>query len=72
MICTFRYFLPLSILLTSCAGDDRGLAPVSGTVFFKGKPLPNAGIIFTPDQDNTRVGLAALTKMGSTNLPLFK
>ncbi|NBR05471.1 MAG: carboxypeptidase regulatory-like domain-containing protein [Planctomycetes bacterium] len=72
MICTFRYFLPLSILLTGCAGDDRGLAPVSGTVFFKGKPLPNAGIIFTPDQDNTRVGVGSTDKDGKYKLTSFQ
>lgn len=38
----------MSLIITGCSADDRGLAPVSGTVLFNGKPLPNAGVIFTP------------------------
>ena len=62
------------ILMTiaGCSGDDRGLAPVSGTVLFNGKPLPNAGVIFTPDEDNIRVGVGSTDKDGKYKLTSFQ
>ena len=66
------FLILISLIITGCYGDDRGLAPVSGTVLFNGKPLPNAGIIFTPDQDNTRVGVGSTDKDGKYRLTSFQ
>ena len=72
MFRSVSFLILISLIITGCSGDDRGLAPVSGTVLFNGKPLPNAGIIFTPDEDNTRVGVGSTDKDGKYKLTSFQ
>lgn len=60
------------ILFCGCSGDDRGLAPVSGTVYLNGKPLPNANIIFTPLEENIRVAVGSTDKEGRYKLTSFQ
>lgn len=67
-----RLSLIFLVFINGCAGDDRGLAPVSGTVFFNDKPLPNAGVIFTPIEDNVRVGVGSTDKDGKYRLSSFQ
>ena len=72
MFRSVSFFILINLIITGCSGDDRGLAPVSGTVLFNGKPLPNAGVIFTPDQDNIRVGVGSTDKDGKYRLTSFQ
>src|SRR5688572_7293366 len=41
----------LSAVCGGCGGNSHGLdlAPVEGTVTFRGAPLPNAQVVFLPD-----------------------
>jgi hypothetical protein len=66
------FVILINLIISGCSSDDRDLAPVSGTVLFNGKPLPNAGIIFTPDEDNTRVGIGSTDKDGKYRLTSFQ
>jgi hypothetical protein len=46
-----RLFLILAMVLPAvagCASDAEGLAPVQGTVTYRGKPLANALVVFMP------------------------
>jgi hypothetical protein len=64
--------LALACLPLGCSGENRGLAPVSGTVYMNGKPLPNASVIFTPVEDNVRVGVGSTDKNGKYRLTSFQ
>lgn len=72
MFRSVSFLILINLIITGCSGDDRGLAPVSGTVLFNGKPLPNAGVIFTPDEDNIRVGVGSTDKDGKYRLTSFQ
>ena len=39
--------IPL-LLLVGCGQEPHAIAPVSGRVTLNGKPLPNAGVTFSP------------------------
>ncbi|MBI3462238.1 MAG: carboxypeptidase regulatory-like domain-containing protein [Planctomycetes bacterium] len=39
----------LLLLVGGCGGDSDGLAPVDGTIIYRGKPLPNARVVFMPE-----------------------
>ncbi len=69
-----RYWILLliSIIHLGCSGDDRGLAPVSGTIFFKGKPLADAAINFTPEDTTGRVAAGSTDKDGKYKLTSFQ
>lgn len=41
--------LSLALVLTGCGGGEPPLSQVSGTVTFKGKPIPAGNVMFTPD-----------------------
>ena len=60
------------MMCIGCAGDDRGLAPVSGTVYLNEKPLANATVIFTPKENNIRVGTGSTDKNGQYRLTSFQ
>ncbi|NBR05473.1 MAG: hypothetical protein EBT92_06865 [Planctomycetes bacterium] len=68
------YFVILlsSIIHIGCSGDDRGLAPVSGTIIFKGKPLANAGINFIPEDTTARVAVGSTDKDGKYKLSSYQ
>ncbi|MFZ9793254.1 MAG: carboxypeptidase-like regulatory domain-containing protein [Gemmataceae bacterium] len=69
----FLLLMPTSIFLAlGCGGDNRGLAPVSGTIFLNGKPLPNATIVFTPEENDVRVGVGSTDKDGKYSLSSFQ
>lgn len=68
----YLIFLLLSIIHIGCSGDDRGLAPVSGTIFFKGKPLADAGINFIPEDTTARVAAGSTDKDGKYKLTSFQ
>src|SRR5437899_3346693 len=42
--------LPLLVALAGCSGDGPKIVSVSGTLTYKGKPVPNVNIDFTPEQ----------------------
>ncbi|MBM4095286.1 MAG: carboxypeptidase regulatory-like domain-containing protein [Planctomycetes bacterium] len=48
------------------------MAPVSGTVYMNDKPLANASVIFTPVEDNVRVGVGSTDKNGQYRLTSFQ
>ena len=68
----YLIFLVLSIIHLGCSGDDRGLAPVSGTIFFKGKPLADAAINFIPKDTTGRVAAGSADKDGKYKLTSFQ
>jgi hypothetical protein len=47
------------VVILGCGGDDPGLAPVSGRVFYQGSPLPGGSIVFTPNPDKGGRGQVA-------------
>ena len=69
-----RYWILLliSIIHLGCSGDDRGLAPVSGTIFFKGNPLADAAINFIPEDTTGRVAAGSTDKDGKYKLTSFQ
>src|SRR5688500_5040150 len=50
--------IPLVLLVAGCGPAGPKIAPVSGTVYMDGKPLPNVGIAFQPigSADNPNPG----------------
>src|SRR5262245_2328252 len=49
-----RHLLPLCwglLLLASCGRSAPKLVPVSGQVFFGGRPLPGGTVVFAPDPE---------------------
>ena len=69
-----RYWILLliSIIHLGCSSDDRGLAPVSGTIFFKGKPLADAAVNFIPEDTTGRVATGSSDKDGKYKLTSFQ
>ena len=43
--------LVLVVLMIFGCGEDDGLTPVHGRVFYHGQPLPGGTIVFTPDTE---------------------
>jgi hypothetical protein len=58
-------------LVSGCGDDPRGLAPVSGTVRYNGKPLPNAYIAFFPDEKGVRAASGSTDQNGHYRLMTF-
>lgn len=58
-------------LLSSC-GNNNGLATVTGTVRYNGKPLPNAYIAFSPMENGLRSAGATTDSEGRYNLTTFQ
>ena len=69
--CRYMPIISLILLLSGCGDDGRGLAPVSGTVRYKGKPLANAYITFVPDEDAVRSASATTDQNGHYRLTTF-
>jgi hypothetical protein len=44
------------LLLAGCGASTPPLAPVTGTVSYRGQPLPTGMIVFTPDTDKGSSG----------------
>lgn len=66
------YLFALPLIISGCGGEDNGLAPVSGTVFFKGKPLANAAVNFLPNGENTRGATGITDNNGKYKLTSFQ
>ncbi len=67
-----QLLLILAFPILGCGGEDNGIAPVSGTVFFKGKPLPNATVNFSPKGENSRGATGTTDKDGKYRLTSFQ
>lgn len=63
--------IPLVVVLSGCFGENSGIVPVSGTITFKGKPLPNASITFTPEDSASRTAVGSTDKDGKYQLTSF-
>jgi hypothetical protein len=66
----FVYCLMMSV--GGCGGDPKGLAPVSGTVTYNGKPLANASLAFLPDEQGARGASGTTDANGSYRLTTFE
>jgi hypothetical protein len=64
--------LALVLLPIGCRDDGRGLAPVSGTVTYNGKPLPHAYLGFWPEEKGVRAASATTDKEGRYRLSTFQ
>jgi hypothetical protein len=71
---TLLRWLPFYVtpLLSGCSGDDRGLAPVSGTVRLNGKPLANAYVSFWPEENGVRAASGTTDANGHYRLTTFQ
>ena len=57
--------------LTACGDGGRGLAPVSGTVRYKGAPLANAHVQFVPEEQGARSASGTTDASGHYRLTTF-
>jgi hypothetical protein len=64
--------LCLVALLTGCGGDDRRLAPVSGTVRYNGKALAGAYVAFWPEETGVRAASGTTDENGHYRLTTFQ
>lgn len=62
----------LTMIQAGCFWNDRGLAPVSGTILFNGAPLADAGITFIPEDHLARVAIGSTDKEGKYKLTSFQ
>ncbi len=66
-------YLPIVCLLLLCGcGGGRGLVPVSGTVRYNGKPLPNVYVSFSPDDPGIRAATGTADGTGRYQLTTFQ
>ena len=54
----------LLLVLVGCGPGEPDLVPVSGQVFYRGRPLAGGTIVFTPDPDRGGRGPLALAEVG--------
>lgn len=45
-LCVHLAFAMLLLVFSGCGGEGRELAPITGKVLFRGKPLPFGGVMF--------------------------
>jgi hypothetical protein len=67
-------FLPALFLvapIVGCGGDPR-VATVSGTVTYKGKPLPNAYVAFWPEKQGERAATGSTDANGRYRLTTYQ
>lgn len=64
-------FLAGSLGLAGCGGGEPGLAGVQGRVTYKGQPVTQGEIYFTPDQPGTRAAQSPLDSDGRYQLGTF-
>ena len=62
----FRRALALAAVLAAagCNGDEPQLAPVRGTVYYRGEPLRGGVIVFVPDDSRGGSGPMAQAEIG--------
>jgi hypothetical protein len=60
------------VLLGGCGNNERNLQPVSGTIRYKGQPLPNASVAFVPDENGVRGATATTDHEGRYRLTSFE
>ncbi len=58
------------LMLPGCGGHE-GLAPVSGTVTYKGKPVTSGEVSFVPETTGARGALGTLDAQGNYELGTF-
>ena len=56
--------LGLALLAVGCGKDEPKLAPVKGTVYYRGVPLQGGFIAFTPDHERGGQGAIAHAEIG--------
>jgi hypothetical protein len=61
----------LSASIAGCGGSGGGTAAVSGRVTYKGKPVPNANVSFTPAEGATRAATGLTDSNGRYTLGTF-
>ena len=54
----------LALCTLGCGGQKPTLAPVRGTVYFRGAPLTGGAIVFTPDAERGGSGPLACARIG--------
>jgi hypothetical protein len=54
----------LLVLLAGCGPGEPELAPVSGQVLYRGRPLAGGTVVFTPDPDRGGRGPLAVAEVG--------
>jgi hypothetical protein len=52
-----------ALVVAACGHDPPALVPVSGRVYYHGRPLPGGTIVFTPDADRGGRGPLACTEV---------
>ena len=71
----FRLCLVVALIasLSGCGGaNERYLAPVSGTVRYRGQPLANANVAFVPDENEARAASGITDSEGRYRLTTFE
>lgn len=61
-----------SAALSGCGGGEPGLARVSGTVTYKGKPVTPGEVFFTPEEPGKRGAKGILDSSGRFTLTTFE
>ena len=56
--------LLLALAAAGCGGEEPGVAPVRGTVYYRGAPVKGGLIVFTPDEERGGRGPAAEAVIG--------
>jgi len=70
---TLRFLFVACVIPVLCScGNNNGLATVTGTVRYKGKPLTNAYIAFVPDESGVRSASATTDSEGRYYLTTFQ
>jgi hypothetical protein len=57
--------------VNGCGADERGMAPVSGTVRYNGQPLAKAYVVFAPEEQGARSATGSTDENGHYRLTSF-
>src|SRR5690349_816330 len=69
---SWRLLLAGCLLLLAVGCEDSRMVPVSGTVRYKGEPLPNAYVAFWPEEKGVRAATGSTDANGHYQLTTFK
>ena len=73
MRCRCWLIVMLIASLSGCGGaNERKLAPVSGTVRYRGEPLANASVVFVPEENGVRGANGTTDREGRYRLSTFE
>jgi len=56
--------LPFVAALSGCSNSNSAIVPVSGTLTYKGQPIPGVQLRFEPDDLTTKTTSIAMTESG--------